>query len=687
MSSGDAEGDPSTGLGGRLGRRALDEFHQLRRSAIVWVGDVPGGVRARVERMGRRAVAEFPDASLNLVRGYRSVTRTRSAAARADAVLTARVHGWDAATARLAAAPPPPSPRLLPARSGRRPPLLAAVVAAHRPAPVVAVASPTAPRAVELPRRVAERIVVYTARFGSDEPLQPLHVVPEGVRFVCVTDRVTGTGDWEVSIVDPPGVDAEHRQAWARIHPHEVLRAAAPDRDLSLYLDPDMVITGNLQTFLNRWLLAHDFVMFRHRDAAGWWDLAEEHVMSGRASPQMIEAFAELERRTVPAAAGAFDTRLIWRHHRDGAVVELARRWWEFTEALAALDDVALAAAVADGGPAVMTRPKALPRSLGDASDSVFAAEVPAPVRRGRSPATGRVAAPGCRGTKVVFLRDPVANAEITTTLRGAQLSRLVAERCPEYDVVYTDDRASVTDSVVILLKQTLQNMSPADIDELRRRNVAVVNCWDDQAPDHERVLAADAQMVLAFGQLVELQRQYPEQPTFLVTHHVNLDFPRGCPPQDRLRVGYFGAPYNTRLPLALTGAVDLVPTAVLAGDDSARWMQRLADYNCHWAIRQRQYWDGWKPFLKGFIAARYGAPVVVGPDDDDARYYLGDDYPFYATGTSDEQLELLVAEMQGGFGGADWELARAIMRQVADRSSNEAVCADFRRMVDQLAG
>jgi hypothetical protein len=630
-------------------------------------------------------VAEFPDASLNLVRGYRSVTGARSAAARADAVLTARVHGWDAAAARLAAAPP--TPPLLPARSRRRPPLLAAVMAADRPTPAVALASPTAPRDVELPRQVAERIVVYTARFGSDAPLQPLHVVPQGVRFVCVTDRDTGTGDWEVAIVEPPGDDAEHRRAWARIHPHEVLRATAPERDLSLYIDPDMVITGNLQTFVNRWLLAHDLVMFRHHAAAGWWDLAEERVLSGGASARALSAFAALERRGVPAAAGAFDTRLIWRHHRDRAVVDLARRWWEFTESLEALDDVALAAAVADAGPAAATRPKALPRVLGDGHDSMFVAEVPAPVRRERSPGTRRVATPGGRGTKVVFLRDPVANAEITTTLRGAQLSRLVAERCPEYDVVYTDDRASVTDSVVILLKQTLQNMSPAEIDELRRRNVAVVNCWDDQAPDRARVLAADAQMVLAFGQLVEMQRQYPERSTFLVTHHVNLDFPQGYPPQDRLRVGYFGAPYNTRLPLALTGVVDLVPTAVLAGDDSARWMQRLADYNCHWAIRQRQYWDGWKPFLKGFIAARYGAPVVVGPDDDDARYYLGDDYPFYATGTSDEQLEALVAEMQGAFGGADWDLARAIMRQVADRTSNEAVCADFRRMVDQLAG
>jgi hypothetical protein len=666
-------------FGGRLGRRALKDVHRVRRRASARVRDAPERTRERVAQVVHRAVAEFPETSLNVVRGYRSMAGGQ-AAARIDTVLTARIHGWEAAAARLDDAGLGSSERSV--RFG--PSFGAAVMAPGRVPPALALASPALPRDGDLPGHVAERIVVYTARFGSEVPLPPLHVVPQGVRFVCVTDREGSTGDWEVSVVEPLDGDTERSRAWARIHPHEVLRAVAPERDRSLYVDPDRVITGNLQTLLTRWLLAHDVVMFRHHSAAGWWDLAEEHVLSGAASTEAIAAFADLGRQEVPTTAGAFDTGVVWRHHRDGAVLDLARRWWELTERLDSLDDVALAV-VAANSPA--TAPKVLPRSLGDGCDSMFVAKVPAPAAPPPQFArTETIGGPGRSRTTVVFLRDPVANTEITTTLRGAQLSRLIAERCPAYDVVYTDDRASVTDSVVILLKQTLQHLSADEIDQLRRRNVAVVNCWDDQAPDRDRMLAADAQMVLAFGQLVELRRRCPERSTFLVTHHVNLDFPHGCPPQDHLRMGYFGAAYNTRLPPSLSEVVDLVPTAVLDGDDSARWMQRLTDYNCHWAIRQRQYWDGWKPFLKGFIAARYGAPVVVAPDDDDARYYLGDDYPFYATGVSDEELELLVVTMQAAFGGPEWELARAIMRQVADRSSNDTVCADFRRMVDQLA-
>jgi hypothetical protein len=41
---------------------------------------------------------------------------------------------------------------------------------------------------------------------------------------------------------------------------------------------------------------------------------------------------------------------------------------------------------------------------------------------------------------------------------------------------------------------------------------------------------------------------------------------------------------------------------------------------------------------------------------------------------------------VDAAFGGPEWELARGIMRQVAERSSDAQVCADFHRMVDHIA-
>ena len=77
----------------------------------------------------------------------------------------------------------------------------------------------------------------------------------------------------------------------------------------------------------------------------------------------------------------------------------------------------------------------------------------------------------------------------------------------------------------------------------------------------------------------------------------------------DRPRTGYFGLLRNTHCPASLAGMIDLV------GIDTARvemnWLDALPSYNCHWIVRRRaKAHDGWKPFLKGFVAARCNAVV-----------------------------------------------------------------------------
>ena len=101
--------------------------------------------------------------------------------------------------------------------------------------------------------------------------------------------------------------------------------------------------------------------------------------------------------------------------------------------------------------------------------------------------------------------------------------------------------------------------------------------------------------------------------------------------------------------------------------------------------MRRTRPWDGWKPFLKGFVAARCGAPVIVTAEDGDAAHYLGDDYPFYARSLAAADLEMALATAAAGFGGPDWARARDIMAQVAARSTDAQVCAEFRLMIEEV--
>ena len=72
-------------------------------------------------------------------------------------------------------------------------------------------------------------------------------------------------------------------------------------------------------------------------------------------------------------------------------------------------------------------------------------------------------------------------------------------------------------------------------------------------------------------------------------------------------------------------------------------------------------------------------------PSDGDAPHYLGDDYPFYARSLAAADLEMALATAAAGFGGPDWARARDIMAQVAARSTDAHVCAEFRLMIEEV--
>jgi hypothetical protein len=168
------------------------------------------------------------------------------------------------------------------------------------------------------------------------------------------------------------------------------------------------------------------------------------------------------------------------------------------------------------------------------------------------------------------------------------------------------------------------------------------------------------------------------------VGHHVNRLIGPRTPPMDRLRTGYFGELYNTVRPASLAKMIELHGVATTRKSE-ASWMDALSDYNCHWIVRRRQIYDGAKPFLKGFLAARCGAVVVVARDEGDAAFYLGDDYPFYATSLAPEALEADLLRVAAAFGGPDWRMAQGIMRQIAARSDDDVVAAQFRAMIEAV--
>lgn len=648
-------------LAGRLARANRDN---LRRS---------GAARLHATALDR------PERLLVPARAARRLLPSRLFLAQAEAIVTARARGWKAAA---------PLFRRIAESEGRRALTGPAAEAILRPdaeadTPLT-LAIPARDRPVALPPALAEGIVVYTAVFGRRRALAPVFGIADRVRFLCFTDQEIAAAGWEILPPALPVADPVEAAAWHKINPEAVLARDAPGARASLYLDPDRALIGNADTLLTRWLLHQDLAMWRHA-GRDWRDMAERHLVTGSAPAAALLAQAErLEAEGVRGQGSGYDTGMVWRRHGTPEATALGEAWGRAWSEAPGADDLTLYRALngrRGAGPAPV-RPAVLPARLGSATDNVYVTRMS---RRPVRPRGAGKARPAGQALPIVFLSAAAHARSASTFLRGRQLSAMVAAANPDrYAVRFTEAAEEVQGAVVILTKGALATLSPEEIAALDRRNIATVGCWDDIRPDPVKAGIVDAHMTLSHCQTRDLNRIFPETPAFLVTHHVNSQVPVVTPPADRLRTGYFGDLENTARPESIADMVELVGIDTREVNDN--WLAALPRFNCHWIIRRARPWDGWKPFLKGFVAARCGAVAIVTANDGDAAYYLGDDYPFYAQSIRPADLEMAMATVASGFGGPEWRLAQEIMAGVAARSTDAQVCMEFRAMIDEVA-
>ena len=603
----------------KLVRKSRAALQDGSAAALASARGVPAAIGRCSTAMLHWLAGADPARALGLVRRAQRLRPGSAFLAQARAILTARTHGWTAA-APLFAAP-----------AATRMPGAAVSLLRDRPAPAAALALPARERPTHLDPVAAAALVVYTTAFGDEPDPAPVFVPIPGLRFVCLTDRPLDVAGWEAlpPAAGAPGPDVDPRRtaAWCRIRPDLALAKAAPAARASLYLGPDRWLVGNLNTLLLRWCLPHDLALWRHPHGINSQNMAEHALVTGisggslghrpgrglrrrraAARPRRLGHRDDLAPPPRPGGDGA-DGGLVARRRKPPA----SRRWRSMLRSTAP--------------PCPLHSRASCRRRSGRRRTTPSSRR--ARRRRGRA---GRH--PGAAPGRWPWFMPREYAGSASTYLRGRQLAEMVAARDPDLaDTRYTSDLASLRDRVVVLTKGALEVHPAEAIDDLARRNIAVIGSWDDMLPEADKVAATQGSMTLSHRQTTDFARLFPDRPAFHVTHHVNAQIRPSTPPMDRPRTGYFGFLRNTHCPASLRGMIDLV--GIETAKVEMNWLDALPDYNCHWIVRRRgKTHDGWKPFLKGFVAARCNAVVITGRDDDDALQYLGDDYPFYVRGT-----------------------------------------------------
>ncbi|UCH47834.1 MAG: DUF616 domain-containing protein [Betaproteobacteria bacterium] len=176
-------------------------------------------------------------------------------------------------------------------------------------------------------------VVVYSCVVNNYDRLMPPRILPKGVSFVCFTDapkkRVKG---WEMQplaqpseIHDPALVNRYHK-----FFSHRVL----PDADLSIYVDGNLRIEGDLGPLLDQFIASNVAMACpRHPERSDVIDEARfcEYLGKFNSNDTAVidKQLATYADDGMPSDAPLSENYLILRNHRAEGLDAAMSLWWD----------------------------------------------------------------------------------------------------------------------------------------------------------------------------------------------------------------------------------------------------------------------------------------------------------------------------------------------------------------------
>jgi len=185
------------------------------------------------------------------------------------------------------------------------------------------------------------RKVIYTAIFGNYEGLLPQKELPEW-DFVCFTDNPSlAANPWQVRLVDPPvGEDYVRSNRYIKINPHLFF----PDYDISIFIDGNILVIGNLDKLVDEALTSHTMACFDHEQAkmdsrgciyeeyAFLKNLIENQGVF-KDDPQVMKKHIDLLRAEgYPEHNGLIVGTVLVRKHHDSELISVMEDWWQMVK-------------------------------------------------------------------------------------------------------------------------------------------------------------------------------------------------------------------------------------------------------------------------------------------------------------------------------------------------------------------
>ena len=289
----------------------------------------------------------------------------------------------------------------------------------------------------------------------------------------------------------------------------------------------------------------------------------------------------------------------------------------------------------------------------------------------------------------LVFLYDPAREGTGSTVARAKDLSRIAHFGYSGLREVRYTGESNITHSIVFLVRESLIRLGNEGLQKLKERDNILIADFVDLIPDVNLVEISDVLLASSISQYAYFKNNFKDKPTFHLTHQGNQYLSAFNSRQlgTKIRICYVGEPLNTIIPAKNQGDIDVIH--VDTSKNIMNWVEKVQPYSCHYAIRNRRKFDGFKPFIKGFTAAHCGANIIIQKDafsNPDLQFYLGDDYPYLLDeNPTEHMITEMITRVQESAGTSEWNYGMSIMEYIKACSSPPMVFREFTRIIKEI--
>ena len=174
------------------------------------------------------------------------------------------------------------------------------------------------------------KVVVYSCLIGDYDQVATFNK-QKGYDYILFTDLKIKNTNWSVFPIPEEVLKLKvsdiKKQRYMKIHPHKFFR----NYDLSLYIDANYVIKGDLDDYLINTLNPIDHIYIPHLQFGRGIKQAIEKAIEKKLDDSNIlkEVMDRYNKSHILDKAGIVNAGLIIRKHNTKDCIELMEKWWE----------------------------------------------------------------------------------------------------------------------------------------------------------------------------------------------------------------------------------------------------------------------------------------------------------------------------------------------------------------------